>query len=257
MMHVGWTALARSMGWTARGPSHSENPGEAKMQLLNKKIAEMYGKLGIEAAKRIKYLTLNDVASSAEEYPVLKHIKGNKIRHFAPVALELSKLHADDRAGKHRVAMLEELQRIYTLLGKNWKEWSPECGIALERAGQVLLAHYSWLANDAFEKRFASIFSGAEAPQIESPSGTSPSYPSSQRMVLWLRELYGHHKADIIQLHLGHTSSRSDWKGADEIQAGLSSTPQGVQKSGHHRLCRRVRKHCLAALQVGLPWAAD
>lgn len=122
------------------------------MQLLNKKIAEMYGKLGIEAAKRIKRLTLNDVASSAEEYPVLKHIKGNKIRHFAPVALELSKLHADDRAGKHRVAMLEELQRIYTLLGKNWKEWSPECGIALERAGQVLLAHYSWLANDAFEK---------------------------------------------------------------------------------------------------------
>ena len=152
MLHVGWTALARSMGWTALGPSHSESPGEAKMQLLNKKIAEMYGKLGIEAAKRIKHLTLNDVASSAEEYPVLKHIKGNKIRHFAPVALELSKLHADDRAGKHRVAMLEELQRIYTLLGKNWKEWSPECGIALERAGQVLLAHYSWLANDAFEK---------------------------------------------------------------------------------------------------------
>ncbi|CAK9088969.1 unnamed protein product [Durusdinium trenchii] len=242
---------------TAPRPSHSENPGEAKMQLLNKKIAEMYGKLGIEAAKRIKHLTLNDVASSAEECPALKHIKGNKIRHFAPVALELSKLHADDRAGQHRVATLEELQRIYTLLGKNWKEWSPECGIALERAGQVLLAHYSWLANDAFEKRFASIFSGAEAPQIESPSGTSPSYPSSQRMVLWLRELYGHHKADIIQLHLGHTSSQSDWKGADEIQAGFSSTPQGVQKSGYHRLGRRVRKHCLAALQVGLPWAAD
>ncbi|CAK8985686.1 Uncharacterized protein SCF082_LOCUS238 [Durusdinium trenchii] len=242
---------------TAPRPSHSENPGEAKMQLLNKKIAEMYGKLGIEAAKRIKHLTLNDVASSAEECPALKHIKGNKIRHFAPVALELSKLQADDRAGQHRVATLEELQRIYTLLGKNWKEWSPECGIALERAGQVLLAHYSWLANDAFEKRFASIFSGAEAPQIESPSGTSPSYPSSQRMVLWLRELYGHHKADIIQLHLGHTSSQSDWKGADEIQAGFSSTPQGVQKSGYHRLGRRVRKHCLAALQVGLPWAAD
>ncbi|CAK9083768.1 Uncharacterized protein SCF082_LOCUS39746 [Durusdinium trenchii] len=140
------------LGGTSRSLATFFALGEAKMQLLNKKIAEMYGKLGIEAAKRIKYLTLNDVASSAEEYPVLKHIKGNKIRHFAPVALELSKLHADDRAGQHRVAMLEELQRIYTLLGKNWKEWSPECGIALERAGQVLLAHYSWLANDAFEK---------------------------------------------------------------------------------------------------------
>ena len=87
------------------------------MQLLNKKIAEMYGKLGIEAAKRIKHLTFNDVASSAEEYPVLTHIKGNKIRRFAPVALELSNLYADDRAGQHRVAENlhtagQELERV-------------------------------------------------------------------------------------------------------------------------------------------------
>ena len=56
----------RCMGWTALGPSHSENPGEAKMQLLRKKIAEVYCKLGIQDSKRIKLLTLDDVASSAE-----------------------------------------------------------------------------------------------------------------------------------------------------------------------------------------------
>ena len=121
------------------------------MLLVNQKIVQIYNKLGIEAAKRIKHLSLSDVASTSEEYPVLKHVKGNKIRHFTPVCLELCKLYAADRKGKHRVAMLEALQKIYILLEKKWRDWSPDHAASLQKTGQALLAHYSWLAHSAID----------------------------------------------------------------------------------------------------------
>ena len=187
---------------------------------------------------------------------MLKHIKGNKIRHFAPVALEL---------GQHRVAMLEELQRIYTQLrragpdlqGKNWKEWSPECGIALERAGQVLLAHYSWLANDAFEKglhRYSLVQKHrklnhllAQAHHIH-PASTW-CYGSGSFM--------GIIKQISSSCTWGTPAHKVTGKVLMKLRLVFHLLLKGYRNLDIIDSCRRVRKHCLAALQVGLPWAAD
>ena len=116
---------------------------------LNKNIVEAYDKLGVAAQKRIKHLSLSDLAESAEEYPCLKHIKGAKIRYFAPVALELAKEYSMDKAGKHREALAKQLVKAYQVLECSWQEWRFE---AFKKAVDDFMAHYSWLAANALEE---------------------------------------------------------------------------------------------------------
>ena len=126
--------------------------GQDRLTQLNKDITRHYDKLQIEAQKRLRSLSLGDIAESNEEYPCLKHQKAAKIRWFAPVAVELAKEHNEgDKAGKHREAAAKELAQLYTLLSCPWKEWGPHKHKDFQRGVEHMMSHYAWLARDSME----------------------------------------------------------------------------------------------------------
>ena len=112
-------------------------------------MVEAYDKVGLEAQKRMKHLSLSDLAETAEEYPCLKHVKGAKIRYFAPAAFELAKEFNETKSGKHREALAKQLVKVYKILGSSWEDWDFE---AFKKAVDDFMAHYSWLAANALHE---------------------------------------------------------------------------------------------------------
>ncbi|CAL1136396.1 unnamed protein product [Cladocopium goreaui] len=129
-----------------------ELPGASRavrLANLNQKVVEAYDKVGLEAQKRMKHLSLSDLAETAEEYPCLKHVKGAKIRYFAPAAFELAKEFNETKSGKHREALAKQLVKVYKILGSSWEYWDFE---AFKKAVDDFMAHYSWLAANALHE---------------------------------------------------------------------------------------------------------
>ena len=129
-----------------------ELPGASRavrLANLNQKVVEAYDKVGLEAQKRMKHLSLSDLAETAEEYPCLKHVKGAKIRYFAPAAFELAKEFNETKSGKHREALAKQLVKVYKILGSSWEDWDFE---AFKKAVDDFMAHYSWLAANALHE---------------------------------------------------------------------------------------------------------
>ena len=62
---------------------------QAPAGLMNKQIVEAYKTCGIPASQRLKRLNLSDVCAGGDEYPILKHCKGRRIRHFSKVTVKL------------------------------------------------------------------------------------------------------------------------------------------------------------------------
>ena len=60
-----------------------------KLHPMNKQIVEAYKTCGISASQRLKRLNLSDVCAGGDEYPILKHCKGRRIRHFSKVTVKL------------------------------------------------------------------------------------------------------------------------------------------------------------------------
>ena len=120
--------------------------GAANLSSLNRLVVRTYDSLGMQASQRIKHLNLTDLQATTNEYPCLKHVKGAKIRWFTPVCLEICKMYATTKEGKHRKACVQALHEMYLLLQKDWKEWGPACGAAFTKHGEDMLSHYSWLA---------------------------------------------------------------------------------------------------------------
>ena len=112
----------------------------------------LYTELEVEAFKRMKHLKLTDLQPTTEEFPCLRHVKGAKIRAFAPVCLELCRLYKDSRVDKHRLAMVSSLNQLYTLMGEHsWQKWGAKQGEQFLAATNTLLSHYSFLARAAMD----------------------------------------------------------------------------------------------------------
>ena len=103
----------------------------------------------MEAGKRMKFLKLTDVQAKAEDYPCLKHVKGAKIRAFAPICQALSNLYKESRAEKHRLAMVTSLNNLYKMLDKPWTQWSEKVGMDWLQEVNKMMSHYSYLAAKA------------------------------------------------------------------------------------------------------------
>jgi hypothetical protein len=70
-----------------------------KLHQVNRQIVEAYKKCGIPASQRLKRLNLSDVCAGGDEYPVLKHCKGRRIRHFSKVAIVTTLPSCGDKRG--------------------------------------------------------------------------------------------------------------------------------------------------------------
>ena len=88
---------------------------------MNRMLVRIYDGQGIEAAKRIKHLKLTDLQPTRGEFPCLRHVKGAKVRAFAPVCEELCTMYASSRSEKHRLSMVQSLGKLYALMGRSWK----------------------------------------------------------------------------------------------------------------------------------------
>ena len=115
-------------------------------------LVRIYDGQGIEAAKRIKHLKLTDLQPTMEEFPCLRHVKGAKVRAFAPVCEELCTMYASSRSEKHRLSMVQSLGKLYALMGRSWKEWGQKEGEQFLKETSAMLSHYSFLAAEAVKK---------------------------------------------------------------------------------------------------------
>ena len=103
----------------------------------------------MEAGKRMKSLKLTDVQAKAEDYPCLRHVKGAKVRAFAPICQALCNLYKESRAEKHGLAMVVSLNNLYKMLDMPWAQWSEKVGIAWLQEINKMMSHYSFLAGKA------------------------------------------------------------------------------------------------------------
>ena len=131
-------------------------PGNREVALvqLNKLIAEGYNELGVPVAKRVGHLSLSNVNKSSATYPVLKHLKGRKIKDFTQVGVWLAEkfVKADDPSTQHRLLLVKALQEVYACTDRPELKWPASTQARFLRSVDKLLLHYGWLARHSFEK---------------------------------------------------------------------------------------------------------
>ena len=71
-----------------------------------------------------------------------------------PVASELAKAHAGSAYGNHRYEMLVALNEVYGLVDSplHMFKWPEPDQVEFEKAINKCLAHYGWLAKEAFKQ---------------------------------------------------------------------------------------------------------
>ena len=63
---------------------------DTRWKRIYDEIQSIYDTLNVAASQRIGRLRWIDVAKSNQVFPVLKHVKGRRVRHFVPVCLSLA-----------------------------------------------------------------------------------------------------------------------------------------------------------------------
>ena len=126
---------------------------ELAMRKLNLLIQQTYEALGTPVNQRVSSIGLKDLRKAGKEYPILKHQKGAKVRHFIPVLERLcAKWQAEDH-DRHRYKVVQGLLEIYESLEKRDYCWSRVGWQAFDKAVCKMLINYQWLAKEAFQKR--------------------------------------------------------------------------------------------------------
>ena len=62
-------------------------------EALFEEIQSTYASQNVPSGSKLGRLKWKDLAKSKNEYPMLKHVKGRRVRHFVPVALEIAANH--------------------------------------------------------------------------------------------------------------------------------------------------------------------
>ena len=121
---------------------------------MNEKIQKTYESEGIPAMDRLHAISHSDLRKKAQEYPILKHQKGARVRKFIPVACKLAGEKRDDSDhGKHRHELLLALKEMYELLGKEGFKWQTQEHAQFQAACEKCMKHYQWLAKEAVSRK--------------------------------------------------------------------------------------------------------
>ena len=117
---------------------------------LNKMIATEYQHLGIQSGNRLPRLNVSDIVT--DDFPCLRHVKGRRVRKFAPVATKLAASLATNVRGKHIHALCKCMEEVYNLCDRKQFVWNAETGQEFADKCEALLARYSWLAKDSMKQ---------------------------------------------------------------------------------------------------------
>ena len=128
---------------------------EASLKELNRLVCDAYNVLEVPAQQRIGRLNVSNLNKTGSSYPCLAHIKGRKIRMFSEAAVLLAEkfLDHDIQATKHTLALVKALNSMYSIIDMHVLVWSPSVQEKFQSCTEALLAHYSFLANDAINKK--------------------------------------------------------------------------------------------------------
>ena len=130
---------------------HTEGPNRiAKLAKVNKSIEETYKSCKIPASRRLQRLNMSDVCMGGEEFPVLKHCKGRRIRYFSKVAVKLAAAHATTPWGQKRLAALQGMDMAYDSADSS--TWGLEEFKKFKRGCEQFLGNYGWLAKQAMKQ---------------------------------------------------------------------------------------------------------
>ena len=116
---------------------------------LNRWVAAKYQELGVRAGDRIPRLNTSDIYT--DDFPCLRHVKGRRVRKFAPVATLLAKGLATSEKGQHIHLLCQLLEEAYDFCDRKEYVWPDKIGKAFEEKVNALLAHYGWLAKDSMK----------------------------------------------------------------------------------------------------------
>ena len=131
---------------------HTAGPNRAaKLAKVNKLFEATYKSCGVPASQRLQRINLSDVCQGGDEYPVLKHCKGRRIRHFSKVAVQLATEHATTPWGQKRLAALQGMDKAYDMADS--KTWNLESYKKFQKGCEIFLGNYGWLAKEAMKKR--------------------------------------------------------------------------------------------------------
>ena len=88
---------------------------QSKLAVVNNQIANAYKSCQMPAGKRLQRLNLSDICAGGDDYPMLRHCKGRRIRHFSTVAIELASHHTGTAWGQKRMQAVKAMDAVYAL----------------------------------------------------------------------------------------------------------------------------------------------
>ena len=133
---------------------HLEEPSrEGRLASLNKMIVEEYNALGTPASQRVGLLKISNIGESSSVYPLLKHIKGRRVRYLVPVVRRLAEKYkaTGGSHGQHRAMAACKLEEIYDLLDIPNFHMTPTQLQQFQNSVEKLLMHYGWCAKHSFK----------------------------------------------------------------------------------------------------------
>ena len=95
-------------------------------------------------------LNVSDIFT--DDFHCLRHIKGRRVRTFAPVPTKLAASLATNVRGKHIHASCKCMEEVYGYCDRKQFVWNAEAGQEFADKCEALLAHYSWLAKDSMKQ---------------------------------------------------------------------------------------------------------
>ena len=116
---------------------------------VNKMVAMRYEELETPAGERIPRLNVSDIFG--DEFPCLKHVKGRRVRKFAPAATLLAGTLATNTKGKHMEALCKAMEEAYDLCDLKEYVWDKKVGQQFQAKTEAFLGHYSWLAKNSMK----------------------------------------------------------------------------------------------------------
>ena len=124
-----------------------------KLAKLNNQIALAYKSLQIPSGKRLQRLNLSDICAGGDDFPMLRHCKGRRIRHFSLVAIELAGHHTGTSWGHKRLQVVKAMDTVYSLADLPIHVFTTADFEKFKKAGESLLGNYGWLAKEAMKQK--------------------------------------------------------------------------------------------------------
>lgn len=126
---------------------------QQKLAVLNSWIAEAYKSCNIPSGQRLPRLNLSDICGGGEEYPVLKHQKGRRIRYFSAVAVDMASKHMGTTWAQKRLQAVKAMHSIYALADLPATTYTAIEFQKFKKCCESFLGAYGWLAKSAMKHK--------------------------------------------------------------------------------------------------------